>query len=165
MTTTEVTRQNMLEKLAWMNRSMERMQVSLANPTEVQDHFLSFIHASHLLFFYFCDWVKAADKTDSAKTLVRRYVASLLPKEAAIWKCLEKLRTEDVHINPVNIANVEIPGAVMLDGYGILIDEKQLLVGAYRYVVMCAGTCVDVLEICEIGLEVKNRFCKEFDSI
>lgn len=165
MTATEVTRQNMLEKLAWMKRSVERMRASLANPTDVQDHFLSFVHASHLLFFYFCDWVENTGKTVGAKELIQRHVSSLQSKEAEVWECLKALRTEDVHISPVKIANTEKPESVMIDGYEILIDGQQLLVGEYIYVVECSGTSFDVLEICDIGLEVKSHFCYEFDSI
>lgn len=165
MTATEVTRQNMLEKLAWMKRSVERMRANLANPTDVQDHFLSFVHASHLLFFYFCGWVENSGSTVGAKALVRRYVSSLKSKEAEVWECLKELRTGDVHISPVRIANTENPGVVMIDGYEILIDGQKLLVGEHIYVVECAGISFDVLELCDIGLEVKNHFCNEFDSI
>ncbi|MBT9551799.1 MAG: hypothetical protein IV088_13180 [Hydrogenophaga sp.] len=155
----------MLEKLAWMRRSTERIRANLSNPADVQDHFLSFTHASHLLYFYFAGWAKGAGKASNAKALIELYLASIEPKAAEVWRCLQELRTEDVHINPVSIINTEQPGALMLDGHELLLDGYQLMAGEYRYVVQCAGTTFDVLDVCETGLEVKRRFCDEFDSI
>ncbi len=155
----------MLEKLAWMKRSTERIRLGLNHPADVQDHFLSFIHASHLLFFYFGGWVKDIGKAPSAKELIEQYVASLDLDSATIWKFLQNLRTEDVHTKPVTIVNIESPGALTFKGQTLTLNGAQLMFGKYRYVVELSGTSHDVLHVCDVGLAVKGRFCEEFDSI
>lgn len=161
----ELTKNNMLKKLDWMQRSADRLKKELANPTEVQDHFLSFAHASHLLFFYFARWLKFNGRDGSAKPLIERYVNSLEPEAALIWKCLQEVRTEDVHVKPVKIANTQRPAALMFNGERIFFNEHPLMFGEYRYVVECAGNEIDVLHLCSLGVEVKQQFCNNFHRI
>ena len=155
----------MLEKLAWMKRSAERIEKSLSCPDDVQDNFLSFTHASQLFYFYFSKWAKEVGKVESPKNLVKKYVASLSPSESEIWNCLQELRTEDVHTRPVKISNAERPEEMFLDGEQLFLDGEPLSLGEYRYEVHFGSRVFDVLSLCQIGLQAKAKFCDGFEHI
>lgn len=163
---TEATKLDMQEKLAWMARSKGRIGNALSSPDEVQDHFLSFIHAAHLLFFYYCRWAKTKGWRDGeAKRRIGRFTAAMTSTDAAVWNCLQDLRTEDVHTQPVKVANTEQPGALMLEDQLILLNDMKMVVGDYRYTVTYGGSDVDVMDLCTKGLVLKQRFCDEFEWI
>ena len=162
---TKVARDDMLEKLGWMQRSFARMKTDLDSAEDVQDHFLSFLHASHLLYFYFARWAKNIQRPENPSLLIVKYISGLSATDAGIWNCLHELRTEDVHTQPIRISNPERPGALCVDGQEFLVDGYPILIGDYRYVVQHSGSSHDLLKLCASCLVVKAKFCRDFDEI
>jgi hypothetical protein len=156
----------MEEKLAWMRRSADRIMKAGKNDDEVQDNFLSFVHASHLLWFYFGQWAADVRAGSSAKTLVQNFVSTLEDRSAEVWRCLDALRTEDVHTRPVQVADqgpkflLAAPGKALLAAPGRLLLAQQ-----YRYVVSWGSKEYYVNELCERGLSVKEQFKDRFDTL
>lgn len=164
-TTDAETRLCMHEKLSWMERSLQRMQSNLGRHEEVQDHFLSFVHASHLLWFYFARWAKQPAIGKMPREAIGRYVASMLPDAREAWDFLDRVRTEDVHTKPVKLIGTEHPTPLLINGLALQIDGHDLMIGEYRYEVEFDGKVFDALLVCAKVLDLKKQFSFEFEFI
>lgn len=159
------TKTNMAEKLAWMSRSKTRIIEHKDAPIEVQDHFLSYIHASRLIWFYFGRYLKAEGRPDKAVDLVDKWKSTLSRRQVEIWDFITELRTEDVHTQPVPVKNTQKPGVLAVNGKVLMIGGKLLKVGNWQYKVDVGGTKEDVFSLIEESFPLFEKFIDEFNTL
>ena len=153
----------MQEKVGWAARSLERMKQARRdnNTIDVQDHFWAYLHAAHLVWFYFSQWAKQSPRhSETTKTRVRKWEQSLSYAERTTWSALTSLRNEDVHVQPVSTSR---HGAIAVDGGAIVVQEGAVVV-VVSYRVYHDGRQLDAFQLCEDGLPVLNRFIAAFPS-
>ena len=164
-------RTNMEEKLDWAARSVIRMnEARQGDPVTVQDQFWSFLHAVHLIWFYFGRWVKQERPKATSKSLVQTWKGqSLSPEELNAWDQLSALRNEDAHVQPV-VAREPKGGHLCKDpktghlrksaSTGHLMRSKHK---PYR---VAQGVLeVELFSLCEKGMLAFRKFVNTFDSL
>jgi hypothetical protein len=161
----ESTRQNMNEKLSWMMRSQERMLEHIEDPVAVQDHFLSYIHASRLIWFYFGRYLKAINREGKAGDAIDTWKLSLSPEELDVWDIASSLRTEDVHVQPIKIENTGQPSALTIGGSALTIGGSRLVIGKWRHEVDFKGEPRDIFFIVEKTVPLFKKFIDEFGEL
>lgn len=168
---TEETRLNMQEKLACAERSLTRMTKAITDdPISVQDHFWSFLHAIHLIWFYFGFWVKNSGQMKNSKQLIEKWKACRLPEEdQCVWNTLGNLRDEDAHVKPV-VAKTPKGSRPLFDdktGRPLFSDKsgKMLCSESKPFRVIQDGKEHGLLTLCQNGLAVFQKFVSEFDRI
>jgi hypothetical protein len=126
---------NMNAKLAWMQRSRARMQAGESDTIEVQDHFLSYVHASQLNWHYFgacCAGIGLPKK--EPERLVRKWLENTLSEqELDVWYFLNDLRNEDVHVKPVEPLRTSEPRIVTFGEHLITCGGAVVSHGQWRY--------------------------------
>ncbi len=161
-------RLSMAEKLAWAQRSLDGMKAAKdGNAVLVQDHFWTFLHASHLLWFYFGKWVRESGAKKTAANLLKEWQdRRLTPDELAAWDSLASLRNEDVHVQPVMAEKprgagimVSKEGKIMVCKHGIMVSKEK------PYRVKQGGVELELFALCEAGMRALCKFVDEFDKI
>ncbi|MDA0242862.1 MAG: hypothetical protein OT477_05560 [Chloroflexi bacterium] len=159
------TKRNMSEKLFWMQRSYERMKSGSADLVEVQDHFLSFLHASRLIWFYFGFYVEASGRGKIAGKLVDGWKNELSIEDKKCWDVISQLRTHDIHVQPVQIKNINQPALLAFEEHLLTINGHLLSVGDWQYEVDYDDKKYDVFLLCNKGLDLLAKFINEFDAL
>lgn len=167
---TRTTRLNMREKLAWAERSFGRMTDAIdGDHDSVQDHFWSFLHGVHLLWFYLGRWVKESGGGSSTKRLIEEWKReSLSPDESVAWESLRCLRDQDAHVEPVVPKKPE-GGRLLYDPTSgkILYSArtgKLLLSKRKPFRITQDGTELELLSVCEAGLAASQKLVRDFDD-
>ena len=155
----------MNDKLLWLTRSYERMLERIDDPVEVQDHFWSFLHASRLIWFYFGKWLNDNDRKDQAGSAVDRWKESLEEAEAEAWDLISSLRTEDVHIRPVETKNIKKPENVTVNGAQVTVGDDPVVAGNWVYQTTHERKEVDIFSLCKTGISILGKFIHEFDRL
>ena len=161
-------RKHMTEKLGWAQRSLERMKSAPKDDhVAVQDHFWSFLHAAHLVWFYFGRWARSLGKPKGeAKRLVARWQAHhLTPPEATVWDALMGLRSRDAHVEPVATQQRVSNALLVRDRALVVQDRKLVVVQTLRYEVEHNGQRHDAVVLCEQGVVLLRRFISEFETL
>ena len=160
------TRDNMLEKLVWAERSFNRMTESMdEDPVSAQDYFWSFLHATHLLWFYFKDFVNQTDLERSAKSLIQDWKGKQLsPEEVSAWDDIFDLRDVDVHVKPVFTEKGGGKIRCGPSGFPMCSATGQILAKKH-YMVLQGKKEIKLLPLCENGLAGFKKFVEEFDTI
>jgi hypothetical protein len=161
--TADQARVDMLEKLGWAQRSLDRMkQTPKDDPVATQDHFWSYLHAAQLVWFYFGRWVKEAGRTGPKGLLDQWKQRALSPKQAEIWKTLNELRDVDAHVKPVQGTShlMRSRSGRLRSPLGVRMAKTQR-----RYVVEHADKWLDVFDLCDQGVEVLQAFVADFHTI
>ena len=158
----------MLEKLAWAERCVSRMKLAAKDDAEeTQDHFWSFLHASHLIWFYFgrCA-VEVGHGKKEAQRLVDSWKASAISDdEAEAWNTIQALRTEDAHTQPVATDRHQVK-ALMIRNKKMMIRNGRMMVRhSTRYFVGHKNQRFDALRLSVISLRVLRKFVNQFDSL
>jgi hypothetical protein len=162
---TDTSRADMEEKLGWARRSLARMRAEAErDQIDLQDHFWAFLHAAHLVWFYFGRWAKA-NRDAGAKDLVKRWEASLSASDAQVWATLHSLRTTDVHVRPVPTKRVSVTSRITLDGLPISLNGDPIVITQVTHQVEFGATTIDIFDLCERGQEVLRLFIAEFDRL
>ena len=165
------TRANMQEKYAWAVRSANRMEEAYQDgPASVQDHFWSFLHGVHLIWFYFGRWVKHERPGAKAQSLVEQWkTRNLSQAERAAWDQIEKLRNEDAHVQPIQARKPEGGHLLKSARTGHLLKSAKTghLLRSKRksYRVIQGGTEVELLPLCKAGIRAFEKFVDTFDSV
>ena len=163
------TQRNMIEKLDWADRSVSRMNdaISEEDAVAVQDHFWSFLHASHLIWFYFNNFLK--NRGDLKKTGVRimkNWAAShLSASEQKAWTAIADLRNGDVHVQPVETEEQETTGLAVRDGKLLARDGKLCTVTIVTYEVSFDGNEFEAIDLATEGVELLRRFVADFPKL
>lgn len=160
------TKSNMLEKLAWAERSLARMDQAkqASDNTAVQDHFWSLLHACHLIWFYLGEFLQSrGDPKGAAKRLLEQWqTKNLSNAEQSTWALLVALRTEDVHTKPV--ATGKKKRLVCRDGK-LLVSGNIGPCVVTVFVVNYDGKEHDAFHVARTGVGILRRFVEDFDTL
>jgi hypothetical protein len=137
---------------------------SAKDAESLQDHFWSFLHASRLIWFYLGEFLQSrGDPKGTAALIMNGWVAkNLSADEKKVWEAIARMRTEDVHAQPVETEEKRKTALATRGGKLLTRNGKLCTVTTVKYVVKFDGDEFEAVSLSGQGIMLLKRFVKDF---